>query len=280
MPGRRDHLHRLVAPPPALGAPHARAGRTQVREDLGVGAAGVLQCVGQHGEAGRLQAAAWLIPPVVGRLGEPHHGAPVPGQPGRVDGRRREVGAAEHVTEQPGLGGPLLLGNRFGFSPGGIKRGGPRRERPGDRFRPGGVTGRRHGRRVRPADGVGGVVTPDVQPEHVVPGAAVVGGQSGGEAGHQSAAPGVHHVGGLGVGCREFLVGRRPVREPLRRFHRPPAPLVEQSVPDAAAARGREQPGLPLGQLAAATQEGEHLLRVGRGQPVALRHGLTSTVPD
>src|SRR5688500_10323508 len=47
-----------------------------------------------------------------------------------------------------------------------------------------------------------------------------------------------------------------------------------QEWPEAAAARDREQPGLPLGQPSAVPQELQHRLGVGRRQPLPLGHDV------
>src|SRR3954451_6826870 len=73
-------------------APDVRPGAAAVGEDVGVGAAGVLQRVSQHGQT--VEGAV-----IVDGLRELGHGTAVPGQPRRVNSRRAER-VAETVAEE------------------------------------------------------------------------------------------------------------------------------------------------------------------------------------
>src|SRR5262249_27017330 len=84
------------------------AGRAQVGEDGLVGAAGILQRVGQDGELGE-------TPLVVDRFGDPHDGATVPGQPRPEDENKGERG--EEVAEKVGLGTDAVLLCRVELAP-------------------------------------------------------------------------------------------------------------------------------------------------------------------
>src|SRR5262249_4793655 len=84
---------------------------TAVAEDVGVGAAGLLQGVGQDG-----QAVAGS--PVVDGLGQPGNRAVIPGQP-RWFNRHRVKRVAEEVSQNLTLQDPLslLLGFEFRLRP-------------------------------------------------------------------------------------------------------------------------------------------------------------------
>src|SRR5947207_2031216 len=83
------------------------------------------------------------------------------------------------------------------------------------------------------------------------------------------------------LGCGTQLVNAgESVRVAFANLDSGPARFVGQQVPDASAARDREQAGLPLGELAAVTQEGEHRLRVRAGNPLGRVHRITSRLPE
>ena len=70
----------------------------KVVQDVGVGAARVLQGVGQDAQPPLVQFAAGQVAFVVGRLGEVGDGAAVPAEPGGIDGDGAE-GIAEDASE-------------------------------------------------------------------------------------------------------------------------------------------------------------------------------------
>src|SRR5262249_10911230 len=70
-------------------------------QDVGVGAAGVLKSIGQHGEAAGLKAARGQVAVVVGGLGEGDDGWRLPGG--------GEVNGAERVAEDAADNDHLLL---------------------------------------------------------------------------------------------------------------------------------------------------------------------------
>src|SRR5215471_11189483 len=80
-------------------ATYMRARLTQMDEDLLVSAAGVFQCVGQHGEAVGVARAGREDAFVVGGLSQIGHGR---SSPGGVEGHGPE-GVADDVTEQASL---------------------------------------------------------------------------------------------------------------------------------------------------------------------------------
>src|SRR5262245_17146898 len=78
---------------------------TQVRQDVSVVAAGVLQRVGQHGEAGRVERAGRRNMLLVSSSRDRYHAASLPRG---IEGLGTER-ITEEVTEQGGLSGALLI---------------------------------------------------------------------------------------------------------------------------------------------------------------------------
>src|SRR5437870_4805767 len=64
----------------------------------------------------------------------------------------------------------------------------------------------------------------------------------------------------------------QPSRAPLGNYHRLPAPLVLQQVPDAAAHRYGDQAFLPLAEPAARPQVRQHQAGLVAREPLLLRH--------
>ena len=98
-----------------------RSRPAQVAEQLGVGAAGVLQGVGQNGQAGGVERPLGESAVVVRGPGEPGYSPVLPKGPVGVGGHAAEGERAENVPQQRGLGGVLGGKGRVGLCPGVIR---------------------------------------------------------------------------------------------------------------------------------------------------------------
>src|SRR5947209_2141869 len=113
----------------------------EVVQDVRVGTGGLLQGIGQHGEAGRVESSLGEDALAVGEVGEVDGRAALTCQERRVNRPGGAEGVADDVAEEVGLPVPPDVSRSLGSHPGGVFGATPPREQDGTPRGPGGVRG-------------------------------------------------------------------------------------------------------------------------------------------